>query len=899
MVEVINARLDDGAWRSVKPYKTHPTVAGDHLFVHVLEDRENFIWWDHHDGLLAYTDETGATFPIYDCVSTDFVFAQYKNILIVSSVTDMYRKYCIWEPTLNTYQVVDMVNVDIDLRFFGVFMDKAAGYGIGVGTTYPQYVHCNTFTEHQTAVTARKEHGFFYGELLVCCAIETIYGEVIKHGPVQFVSVGLSGIVGEVELGWTSKYDFEIGFLAGIFKSNVINDSFFSNIEIYRKVISSVNIYVSDIQHANYSEYNNTIGEDYDDENFVKNAKFYLAYKYSIDELKAIGKDSTFMVWMNQIKDFEPGSTTIQWPGDLTDMATRDEMPVDNFSHHVTVERNNHMYNNRLLIMNTKAKLKAFIAGLFSYPEEAEQSNPHWSELGSFSPGTPIANEYDVFSVVKLKTADGIKVVESDVFSITSWWNTTSSPPQIRIIFNRMLSFPDSRAFEIQVYIRHTNTLDPFVNILRTGDFVPMKSSSLHNFSYVPVNKNIIGGILETIIKNHFIWSVFEDYAFFRISELGGTHPSHTVNDIVNDPNRVQASAPDNVFYFPAINSYQVGNSRVLAISENALPVSTGQFGSYPLIVFTESGIWSMNIDPSGQLFVTSITPISDDRLSDAASITKAGNLILFATAKGVAAMAGQDIKYISALIDGVDYKNRIHSNTQFTQIAGGANFGAFFNLLTTTRLSDYIGGITGIGGITSCIMGFDSIKKELIVCNEAFNYSWVYSFESQLWTKRSIVYKKFLYGRNRTYAHPKGVLSNLPLYILGEETTQALTGDYSTDSALFSPMVFITQPFQCEAADIYSKITQLFVDGAGIVAGNKYAGLFLFSSVDGETWYMNAGVDIAGTLTEKKWRNMEVKHSGFSAKYHVIVFCGPMADVYISPEMEVSFEEKYTRRSR
>jgi len=891
MVEVINARLDDGAWRSIKPYKTHPTVGGDFLFVHVMEDRENFIFWDENQESLGYMDEAGVSHQIYDCDTDDFKFTQYKNILIVSSITDMYRKFLIWERTLNTYQVVDFADLDVDLRFFGLFIGRSDEFGINIGSTFGSYISCSDITDHNAKLNNHKKHGVFYGEIMACFAIETIYGEVIKHSAPAFISVGDSGYIGS--LGFPA-YDYEPGFLAGVFKTNDINNNFFSNIETYRKIISSVNVYITEPKHAVISNNGQTIYQDYDDENFVKNSLFFLAYKYSIDDLIEIERDKNFMVSMNIIKDFEPG-TDIRWPGDITDFATRDEMPVDNLSHHIVIGGNNLVYNNRLILMDTKTKLNSFVVNLFEFPWPTPDigtyfPNPHW-EINTYSE----VSSWDVYAVVRLKTSDGIKTVQSDT-AVVKAYGEPAYPQDAMIFLNRLIVFPDQRAFQFQIYIREHGTTDDFVNMFPGVDYVKMRSHNHHSFSYTGL-WTAAPAFTPHYFKNYDVAELLCDYAILKVNQFGITTPSHTVNDIISDPNRVQASAVDNVFYFPAINSYQVGNSRVLAISENAMPVSTGQFGSYPLIVFTENGIWSMNIDPSGQLFVTSITPVSDDILSDPNSITKAGNIVLFATAKGIAAMAGQDVQYLSALIDGLNYKTKIYSNANFVTIANQVHFGYFYPLLTTTRLKDYIGGMTGIGGTTPCVMGYDSIKKELIVCNVAFNYSWVYSFETQLWSKRSDVYRRFLYGRNRTYALPKGTAGTL--YMLGDESTAELTGDSDKDSDLFKPMVFITQPFQTEAADIYTKITQLFVDGAGVVNGVKYAGLFLFSSHDGENWYLNAGVDILGTVTEKRWRNMEVKHSSFSAKYHVIMLCGSMADVYISPEIEVSFEEKYTRRSR
>lgn len=892
MSEVINARFDDGAWRSIPPVKKHARSVNA-LFVHVLEDREHLIFYQKNTESVGYMNSVGSTFEIYDhAIHSDFVFAQYKNVLIISSEADLYRKYCIWEATLNTYQVVDLADVNIDLRFFGVFTDLAGNYGLGPVTISPQYVHCSDMTMHNSKLNGTKRHGFFYGELLVCCAIETVYGDVIKHSAPQFVRVGMNGIVGESELGWASKYDFEIGFLASIFESGSINDNFFDNIETYRKLISSINIYITDISQGTYSSEYGTIAKDYGDDNFVKNSVFFLAYKYSIDEIKTIGKNKTFMTYVNGAADFDPTYITLRLPGDLTDILTRDEMPVDNFSHHVIVEGNNHVYNNRLLLMDIKMKLTALNVSLFSFIKEAKHASPHYSHFVSEFIGV-----FDVFSVVKLKTASGIKVVQSDVSTVNSYYIISYTA-----VFNRLITFPDPRAFEIQIYIKIHGSANPYTNLLKSAPFVAMKQHAVHSFSYLAISKDASQGSPETIISNHFLYHVDDEFAYFSDLAFGTTQPSHTVNNIVTDINRVQASAVDNVFYFPAINSYQVGSSRVLALSENTIPTSTGQFGSYPLVAFTESGIWALNIDPSGETFITSITPISDDQLSSAQSVTKAGNIIVFSTAKGIAIMAGQEVKYISSLIDGVDFKTKLHGNTKFVAMSNGADYGPFKDLLTTTNLNSFIGKTIGMGSGQTCIMGFDSVNSDLIISNPSYKYSWVYSFAHQIWTKRDISYRRFLTGRNRTYGL-LNVEDGNQLYILGENSADTYTGSYPQDSKcepkLFAPMVFITQPFQAEASDAFFKIRQLYVDGSGIIAGGKMLGVFLYSSPDGENWFLNSLSARKGSDNETKFRNLETSRSGFSAKYHIIAIYGILGDVYLAPDIELTFVEKYTSKSR
>lgn len=860
MSEVINARLDDGAWRSVPPVKKH-TLSADALFVHVLDDRENFIFWEENNLSVGYMDPAGVTYPIFDAVSTDFIFTQYKNILIVSSVTDMYRKYCIWDATDETYLVIDTSEINLDIQLY-------------TELTATPLVACSGMSDHETNLTTAKKKGEFYGQVLIVYAFETIYGEIIKHSRPIYAYIG-AGWWGDP---YNGNYNFYKGFVMARILNNARNNAFMLKKTLFGKIIKSVNFYMTDPLHDTVLKEDNDL-EKLNIDYFYGEQVFLELYKY---DFKSLVENNTsvytdFKLLMNSNLQFDTVTPSYQYPGDVTDMATRDEMPVDNFSHHAFVANHNHIYNNRLLLADVSTSLRdPETAEMFTYPTDKCG--------GGVSIGT-----HSLKLEITLQSSSGEKITLCDYANVDVISHNATS----QVAWLPVITYPDNRAIRVRIIEDWLGALTYF-NCPLAG--LEMKAHALHNYSFVCASSG-----------NPFIPYGGVEFASLKgvtINWKGGTSAGpvvdNTKDNIIKDPNRVQASAVDNVFYFPALNSYQVGNSRVLAISENAMPVSTGQFGSYPLIAFTESGIWAMNVDPSGAMFVTSITPISDDRLSSAGSLTKAGNIILFASSKGIGAMAGQDIQYISQLIDGLDFKTKIYSNAHFNTIATGANFGTFFSLLTTTKLSSYIGGMTGIGGTTACIMGFDPIENELIISNPSFAYSWIYSFKHQVWTKSSVVYRRFLYGRSRTYALRNG--SN-QLYILGEVSATTYTGVYATDFAaepeLFRPMVFISQPFQGEAADIYTKIEQLFADGSGIVASGKSLGIFLFSSVDGESWYMNSAVDILGTSTELKWRNIQTQRSGFSAKYHILMICGPMGDVYISPEMEISFSEKYTRKSR
>ena len=79
--------------------------------------------------------------------------------------------------------------------------------------------------------------------------------------------------------------------------------------------------------------------------------------------------------------------------------------------------------------------------------------------------------------------------------------------------------------------------------------------------------------------------------------------------------------------------------------------LSEGQFGQYPLLVFTTDGIWAIALDSTG-LF-TSCHPMSREVCSNPASIVQTDNAVFFASAKGLMRIVGSQVECVSEQIRG------------------------------------------------------------------------------------------------------------------------------------------------------------------------------------------------------------------------------------------------------
>jgi hypothetical protein len=89
-----------------------------------------------------------------------------------------------------------------------------------------------------------------------------------------------------------------------------------------------------------------------------------------------------------------------------------------------------------------------------------------------------------------------------------------------------------------------------------------------------------------------------------------------------------------------------------MAIASTAL--SQGQFGQFPLYVFTEDGIWAMETNSVGD-FVTN-KPLSREVCVNPASITSIDNAVIFVTDKGVMLLSGSQVVNISPFMNGKQY---------------------------------------------------------------------------------------------------------------------------------------------------------------------------------------------------------------------------------------------------
>ena len=226
-----------------------------------------------------------------------------------------------------------------------------------------------------------------------------------------------------------------------------------------------------------------------------------------------------------------------------------------------------------------------------------------------------------------------------------------------------------------------------------------------------------------------------------------------TAHETLNS--QIFTSVVNNPFVFESNGDNTVGTGKILGIVANTEAVSQGQFGQYPLLVFTDEGIYAMSVNAEG--LYSSVHPISREVCNNAASITPTDKVVYFTSEKGLMATSGGEADCVSE------------------QLSGGKNRGLPENFLPFRKF------------INNCMIAYDYNASLLRIFSKSTNYHYIYN----------MVEKNFAIAQN--YAGGKifcrNVANNYPDSLIQFDDSQvySLTGipleedDENTYDGLFT----------------------------------------------------------------------------------------------------------------
>lgn len=190
------------------------------------------------------------------------------------------------------------------------------------------------------------------------------------------------------------------------------------------------------------------------------------------------------------------------------------------------------------------------------------------------------------------------------------------------------LSYPDTRAKKARILIQ---TADKRIFEIGQYDYKP---HDFLNLSY---------------FLNGYFKPIFNDKA----KEVTDFDIESVDNVLaITDENKLKVSELNNPFYFANKNTYQVSNGKILNMATNAMRVSEGQFGQYPLYIFTTKGIYALNVGGAESVYSNIDIPVSFDVATNP-NLCSTNNGVVFVSDRGLKFISGgQQVDLITQAIE-------------------------------------------------------------------------------------------------------------------------------------------------------------------------------------------------------------------------------------------------------
>lgn len=493
------------------------------------------------------------------------------------------------------------------------------------------------------------------------------------------------------------------------------------------------------------------------------------------------------------------GWTTIDLKGKLGEnLINQERLPVDNFTHHSLRPIKQYVYNSRLHLLNYKTILSH--GWPYEYFEQKEVG------IGQFP--TSLTSNYGdiyVYSEVKIKTENGTSIVVRNKTYFS----------KDKYSFVPMISYPDKRATDITLYIGNSEG-----NNKRTFKLIPSDSA---NFAYY------ISTDLKPISLPGFSGTPF--VSFPPESQLELYYQSGLKVSEVNNP-----------FTFPAANTYTIGNGRALNLASNAMQVSEGQFGQYPLYVFSEDGVYVLQIGTT-VLYATQAPISTEQPISDKILSTPYG--IVFITKKGLKMINGNKVDFIGAALE------QKRDVVDFDKIDTVSLNGAF--MANSEELSDYLAS-------SSLKMAYNPHENEILL-NKGGDYIFCFNLVTAQWYVSTEKWKNVVENGYPDLFVMKDTL------VVAQQTTTLY--DYEKETGAKTKCAFTLRPFDL-GNDDYKRIERTWIRGQIMDGSNIF--VMMHGGLDGRNMRAIKGFSYnkAVGVTQNNYKDIDLgmaaeKHKQFS----------------------------------
>lgn len=379
----------------------------------------------------------------------------------------------------------------------------------------------------------------------------------------------------------------------------------------------------------------------------------------------------------------------------MENLIFQEVMSDDQFSHHKQGAGVSYAYNSRLHLANIKT---TFFRGF--NPEYFLWHNTHTQFPIKNEDGEIVGwedNTQGNYNGYLYKDAPDTVyrtlMFEFDIFVGSALERVYSSYSGVylgntyRVFMSPFISYPDPRAHRVTLYgIDHEGK---WFKLFTT----PMYKHNLLNIAFC-VNEGLV-----PIVSSATPDPIPEKTNIYQ--------------DISLTENKIKVSELNNPIIFPAKNTYQAGNGSVLAMASNAIRISEGQFGQFPLYVFTTQGIYSLNVG-EGEVVYSNISAPTSYEIPTSKIVASTPFGVVFTSARGVCIIRGQEVDLLTLPLQ----ENPIKLNIQYREPMEG------IILNYSKPMNEYLQNIDNLI--------YDPYENEIIISDKESEFNYILNLYSQ-----------------------------------------------------------------------------------------------------------------------------------------------------------------------
>ena len=844
--EMVNTRFRNNAWRPTQPKKLiSSTLAdGEALFHHSVLPEGVFILVSTVDAkIYKYNSATNTRTEITTLNESEVIEdgIGLGNWFVFTSNTRHIR--LLWDGTNYSLKKDYPTSPRCSINIYAsraIAADTTTGKRTYISTAATLYSNMSlddALADYKAARLKMLGERRISGCFLYRVALELSDGTFICHGSPKFVSHGNTGLIYTSVAATTTngvRAHDSIKFVdstAGVplieFNTDDITDIKNNYSDEVKSVVIAVtelyNAYEDSDEEEPYLFLNGRVAatETIDSVEYEKRGMFF-----SMEEKINMAKDGNyFIVKRFGLDEFPLGEYSAFSDGHLLDidwttissnetLSIDDNRYRDKFSGGILST-----YNKRLILSNYSRTLSGIEKGMF------EVSGAE-SETYKYS----------------------VTIKENDKFYTV--YHTISKGSAISIA-NEYISYPHSGATYLSVYRQSAGG-----TLYGIAGFELRPHPVLNISYYVNIEDK----------ENNFSLPAFYSTAF----PMAGI-PTH--QPVVDYTDTLAISNYLDPTIYEARHSYTFGEGVVIGVGVPTFALSEGQFGEFPLYVFTSKGVWVLT-QGSGEVLFASNHPISQEIALSKHSICGTELGVFFISEGGLFIINGSKAEEVSKHLR-LNPNTDLHDDLNFKLFLGEelgedvngyyGNFPALYGLLSTESLISY-----SKAALVTYVNTSDF--KEVLITNPSYNYSYVMDIETGLFHKTEGSYEYFVNNYPKAYG-----VKELKLYDISEE-------EGNTSGVLIE-----TMPIKFNS-DQFKKVNRAILR-AYLKRVDKTIGFYLFVSYDSKKWelydfrqetnecidmYINSGTNstvfikmvIAGQLTSDSYiSNIVAELEGVAGK--------------------------------